>query len=164
VEQKRSDYPEWSIGRLARVAGCSVETVRHYERIGLLPPPRRSTAGHRLYDDADLQRLIFIRRSRALGFSQAQIGEMLAAVAPDASCDGRRVVGRTVRAQLESVRSDLRRLRRLEAALAAVATECERLPEAGTSGFIEALFGVEPGDDDPGSSTEAHLGALAGFG
>ena len=58
-----------SIGELSRRTGVNIETIRYYERIGLLPAPPRSQGRHRLYDELHRQRLVFIRRSRALGFS-----------------------------------------------------------------------------------------------
>jgi MerR family mercuric resistance operon transcriptional regulator len=57
------------IGGLSRETGVNIETIRYYERIGLLPSPPRSEGGHRLYDDGHRQRLVFIRRSRQLGFA-----------------------------------------------------------------------------------------------
>src|SRR5262245_54168335 len=57
------------IGELSRRTGCNIETIRYYERIGLLPAPVRSARRYRLYDTADLQRLSFIRRARELGFT-----------------------------------------------------------------------------------------------
>ena len=56
-----------SIGALSKHTGCKIETVRYYERAGLLPPVPRSPGGHRLYAHDDLKRLTFIRRGRGLG-------------------------------------------------------------------------------------------------
>jgi len=66
-----------TIGRLARRAGLGTETLRHYERLGLIRPARRSAANYRLYDLVTEQRLSFIRRAQALGFSLAEIRELL---------------------------------------------------------------------------------------
>lgn len=68
----------FKIGELAAAAGVSRDTVRYYERTGLLPSPGRSGAGYRLYSDADLLRLKFIRSSQGLGFTLAETGELLA--------------------------------------------------------------------------------------
>lgn len=65
------------IGELARQAGVNIQTVRFYERKGLLPAPRRKPSGYRLYTDEDLHRLRFIRRAKALGFSLEEIREVL---------------------------------------------------------------------------------------
>jgi len=66
-----------SIGKLSERTGVHIETIRYYERIGLLPEPPRSAGRHRLYDENHRQRLVFIRRSRRLGFSLEEIRELL---------------------------------------------------------------------------------------
>ena len=65
------------IGEAARLAGVSAKMVRHYESLGLLGGVQRSDSGYRLYAQADVHRLRFIRRSRELGFSMAEIAELL---------------------------------------------------------------------------------------
>jgi DNA-binding transcriptional MerR regulator len=65
------------IGRLAKQAGVAVQTVRFYERRGLLPDPQRKESGYRLYGDHDLRRLRFIRQAKSLGFSLDEIKEFL---------------------------------------------------------------------------------------
>jgi MerR family mercuric resistance operon transcriptional regulator len=62
-----------TIGRLSDCTRVNIETIRYYERIGLVPAPPRSAGGHRHYEAAHRQRLIFIRRSRELGFSIDEI-------------------------------------------------------------------------------------------
>ncbi len=73
-QAKNSD----TIGGLARAAGVGVETVRYYQRRGLLPEPARPPGEIRRYGEADLKRLRFIRRAQAAGFTLDQIGELLA--------------------------------------------------------------------------------------
>ena len=58
-----------TIGTLSQRTGCNIETIRYYERVGLLPAPARSPGRYRLYGTAQLKQLTFIRRARALGFS-----------------------------------------------------------------------------------------------
>ena len=65
------------IGEAARLAGVSAKMVRHYESLGLLGGVQRTDSGYRLYAQADVHRLRFIRRSRELGFSMAEIAELL---------------------------------------------------------------------------------------
>lgn len=67
-----------TIGRLAKQAGVNIDTVRYYEREGLLPKARRSGSGYRLYTLDDSDRLRFIRRAKALGFSLEEISELIA--------------------------------------------------------------------------------------
>ncbi len=66
------------ISQLARTAGTTPPTIRYYEKIGLLPPARRRATGHREYDEADVGRLTFIRRCRALGLSIPRVRALLA--------------------------------------------------------------------------------------
>ena len=65
------------IGELAQRTETSAETLRYYEVEGLLPAPRRSASGHRLYTEPDVGRVHFIRRARAMDFSLKEIGELL---------------------------------------------------------------------------------------
>jgi Cu(I)-responsive transcriptional regulator len=67
----------FSIGELARATGTKLETIRYYERIGLLPPPARTSGNYRAYAERHLARLSFIRRGRDLGFSLDDIRELL---------------------------------------------------------------------------------------
>ena len=65
------------IGQLARQAGVAIDTVRYYERQGLLPPPQRRASGYRQYGEQDISRLRFIRRAKDLGFSLQEIQDLL---------------------------------------------------------------------------------------
>src|SRR6266481_7811979 len=72
-----SDRGGLTRGALAARTGCNIETIRYYEKVGLLPPPPRSAGGHRLYGQDLVRRLNFVRRSRDLGFSIEEIRELL---------------------------------------------------------------------------------------
>lgn len=67
-----------NIGEASTLSGVSAKMIRHYESIGLIPPPARSFANYRLYSDADVHRLRFIRRARDLGFPMKRIEALLA--------------------------------------------------------------------------------------
>lgn len=67
-----------TIGQLAHQTGTKAETIRYYEKIGLLQPPLRSVGNYRHYDAQDQRRLVFVRRARELGFSIEQIRELIA--------------------------------------------------------------------------------------
>lgn len=81
--KRRSD--DYRIGDLARETGISVETVRYYERIGLMPPPARTEGNYRAYAPVHLSRLNFIRHARGLGFEIAEIRSLLDLSAEPAS-------------------------------------------------------------------------------
>src|SRR3546814_21040524 len=69
--------PRLPIGVMSQRTGCNIETIRYYEKIGLLPLPARSEAGHRLYGHGHLMRLGFVRRARGLGFTLGEIAALL---------------------------------------------------------------------------------------
>jgi MerR family transcriptional regulator, copper efflux regulator len=73
------DGPTMTIGELASAARVNVETIRFYEREGLLPEPSRAASGYRQYSGTDRWRLAFIRRGKALGFTLKEIAELLGA-------------------------------------------------------------------------------------
>lgn len=66
-----------TIGQLAAECQVSTDTVRHYERVGLLPRPQRAHNGYRLYGDSDRQRLDFVRRAQAVGLTLAEVKDLL---------------------------------------------------------------------------------------
>ena len=102
-----------TIGDLARVTGTKVETVRYYERIGLLPAPDRTSGNYRAYDATHLNRLSFIRRARDLGFSIEQLRELLSlADQTDRSCEAVDAIAREHLCEVERKISDLQALRR----------------------------------------------------
>ncbi len=75
-------------GQLAKQAQVNVETIRYYERRGLLPEPPRRWSGYREYSQADVAHLRFIKRAKELGFSLSEISELLSLrVDPDTTCD-----------------------------------------------------------------------------
>ena len=126
-----------TIGTLSRRTGVNIETIRFYERIGILAKPPRSTAGHRIYSQEQLMCLGFVRRSRELGFSLDEVRRLLQLV------DGGSYTCAEVKAitldHLAEVRRKIADLRRLERTLAAVAGKCRggKVPECPV---IEALF------------------------
>ncbi|GIX14778.1 MAG: MerR family transcriptional regulator [Paracoccaceae bacterium] len=109
-------------GRLARATGCNIETIRYYEKAGLLPAPPRSARGYRLYSDAHLARLRFILRARELGFSMEDIRGLLG-LGDGAAPSCAEVKARTER-HLADVRARIADLRRIEAVLAETARRC----------------------------------------
>jgi DNA-binding transcriptional MerR regulator len=96
------------IGELARRAHVNIQTVRFYERQKLLPQPARKPSGYRIYGEAELRRLLFIRQAKELGFSLEEVREILAMRARGA-CPCGRVVSLAKR-HLESIRETIRKL------------------------------------------------------
>jgi DNA-binding transcriptional MerR regulator len=110
------------IGKLARATGTSVATIRYYEEIGVLPPPKRQQGDQRRYGEEDVARLGFVRRCRALGFSLNQIAGFAAAARSGASREHCR---RTMRTRLDDVRARLKQLAAVEARLIELLEEGE---------------------------------------
>ncbi len=125
------------IGALSERTGAQIETLRYYEREGLMPDPPRTEGGHRLYDEGHLKRLTFIRRSRELGFSLDAVRGLLRLV------DGGHYTCAEVRTvvidHLEVIRRKQADLANLEEALETMADQCsgDELPECP---IVEALF------------------------
>jgi MerR family mercuric resistance operon transcriptional regulator len=112
-----------SIGRLSKHTGCNVETIRYYEKAGLLPPPPRTAGGHRIFGSDHAKRLGFIRRSRELGFSLDEIRALLG-LADGGKYDCGRVKEITIH-HLQSVKEKIQDLRKLERTLTTISNECE---------------------------------------
>lgn len=101
-----------TIGRLASEAGTNVETVRFYEKAGLLPAPLRTGSNYRSYDPSHICRLTFIRRARALGFSLDQIRELISlADQRTRSCSTADAIAKAHRAEIERKIADLQILK-----------------------------------------------------
>lgn len=111
----------FSIGSLADRAGVRVETIRYYERIGLIPAPRRSKGNQRLYTAEHASRLDFIRRARDLNFSIKNITLMLGLSQQPPTCD--RVKSLT-ESHLQAVRSQIAELQGVEAVLSSFVEAC----------------------------------------
>jgi MerR family transcriptional regulator, mercuric resistance operon regulatory protein len=101
-----------TIGRLAISAGVNLETVRYYERTGLMPEPGRTSGGHRAYEPVHLERLRFIRRSRELGFGTDAIRKLIALSEPSLqSCAQVKGLATEHVAAVDARIADLQRLR-----------------------------------------------------
>jgi MerR family mercuric resistance operon transcriptional regulator len=111
-----------TIGKLANSAGINLETIRYYERIGLMPEPGRTEKGHRNYAAAHLRRLTFIRRARELGFAIEDIRALLALAEPGRVSCGE--VQKIAARHLHNVRSKLADLARMEQLLAKTVGQC----------------------------------------
>ncbi len=139
-KSKTAKLRQSTVGQLSKRTGCNIETIRYYERIGLLPPPPRSEGGYRLYGAAHLKRLVFIRRSRQLGFALQDVRGLLNLVdGGEYTCD--EVKAMTL-SHLKDVREKIQDLKGMERVLRDMAAQCEGggVPECP---IIEALFNFE---------------------
>jgi MerR family transcriptional regulator, mercuric resistance operon regulatory protein len=124
-----------TISQLAQRAGVTAETVRYYQRIGLLRTPERPSHGYRTYDDEDALHLRFIRHGQTLGFTLDEIAALLHLSSADCS-----EAERLASERLAAVKGKIADLRRLESALERTVADCERrAPHAGCP-LIEALL------------------------
>lgn len=111
-----------AIGGLSKHTGTNIETIRYYERVGLLPTPARSSGGYRLYNTDHLKRLNFVRRARVLGFSIGEVRTLLRlADQRKRPCAEVRIVAE---AHLKDVRAKIADLRRMERVLKATVARC----------------------------------------
>ncbi len=112
-----------SSGALAREAGVNIETIRYYEKIGLMPEPYRADNGYRVYGEPGLKRLSFIRRCRELGFSLDEVRDLLGLVdGGDYTCA--EVRDRSI-VRLGDVRQKIRDLRKMERTLKEMVSQCD---------------------------------------
>jgi MerR family mercuric resistance operon transcriptional regulator len=131
----------FSIGELSKQSDVNIETIRYYEKIGVMPAPGRSAGGYRIYGADHLKRLSFVRRSRQLGFSLDEIRGLLRLV------DGHAYTCAEVQAltlnHLAEIRRKITDLKRLKRVMEEMAAQCsgERTPECAV---IDALFDARP--------------------
>ncbi len=126
-----------SIGQVARRAGVGVETVRFYEREGLLEEPPRRASGYRQYSEQVVTRLHFIKRAQKLGFSLKEISELLLLrVDAQTSCDE---VRQRTEAKIAEVERKLVELQRMRQALLQVHSLCSGQGPTGRCPMLDAL-------------------------
>ena len=133
------------IGALSQATGVDIETIRFYEKSGLMPGPARTPNGYRDYTQAHLERLAFIRHCRALDMSLADVDQLLASLntrdaAQLASVDG------LVDAQLAKVRARLASMRALEQQLVALKSRCDADHDAHECGILAELVAAAHGE------------------
>ncbi|MBV6418418.1 MAG: Mercuric resistance operon regulatory protein [Steroidobacteraceae bacterium] len=129
------------IGELAKSTGVPIDTVRYYERHGILPTPRRRPSGYRSYDEGDRARLRFIRRAKALGFTLEEIRDLLALTARR----GRNMAGvkRAASGKLADVEHKLADLVRVRDGLRALVDACPGHGDLAQCPILAALSGEE---------------------
>jgi Cd(II)/Pb(II)-responsive transcriptional regulator len=132
------------ISELGRATGVDAETVRYYEKAGLMPRPGREANGYRAYGREHLERLAFIRHCRALDMSLGDIKRLLDFAAdPGADCSD---VDRVIDTQIERVRARLTSLAALERQLTALRHRCGARQSAATCGILNELVAAAHGE------------------
>lgn len=125
------------IGKISKQTGIPVETIRYYEKIGLLPEPARQSSGYRQYNDDHLRRLLFIRRCRSLDMAQDEIRELLdLAAQPERQCQE---VDDLLARHLSHVRARLRELHHLEQQLEQLRSACSNQGTVDQCGILGGL-------------------------
>lgn len=126
-----------TIGKLATDAGVGIDTVRFYERAGLMPKPSRTVSGYRLYASEDVDRLRFIRRSKALGFALDEIVELLGL---NAGRGGREGVKALAERRLHQLDQKIHELTVMRDTLAGYAKQCSGKGPVQGCPIVEAVL------------------------
>jgi MerR family mercuric resistance operon transcriptional regulator len=126
-----------TIGQVARQAGVGVETVRFYERKGLIAQPKSPRAGYRHYPDDVVARIRFIRHAKDLGFTLSEIGDLLSLRArPRSSCAAVKI---RAEEKIADIDERIRRLRRIRTTLKKLADACQNRETSAECPILEAL-------------------------
>lgn len=134
-----TDARSLTIGQLAEQTGfgVGVETIRYYERHGLLAPPPRTTSGYRQYEPETVERLRFIRRAQGLGFTLEEIGDLLKLRVDEVAACPRVEAG--ANAKLADVATKIRELRRIQRSLERLVAACQAREPTSECPILEAL-------------------------
>lgn len=133
--------PRFTIGVLARKTGCNIETIRYYEKAGIIPHPARSEGGHRLYGTGHLKRLAFVMKARVLGFTLSEVKTLLRLVDErDRPCTEVRDLAAS---HLRDVQAKLADLRAMEAVLKEMVITCDT-DQSTECPLIERMFDEQP--------------------
>lgn len=126
-----------TIGQVARKAGFGIETVRFYERNGLIDEPPRKTSGYRQYPESVISRLQFIKRAKELGFSLREIKELLSLrVDPTTTCSD---IRERAAAKITDIEGKIQSLEKIKEVLMGLTTSCSGLGPVSECPIVEAL-------------------------
>ncbi len=129
-----------TIGKVAKETALGIETIRFYERQGLIPDPPRRRSGYRQYPEETVERLLFIKRAKQLGFSLKEIAELLALrVDPDTSAGS---IKKRVEEKIQDVEGRIRSLRRMRKALVELDESCCGCGPTSECPILDAMGGL----------------------
>ncbi len=127
----------YAIGETAEKSGVKTETIRFYERSGIVPSPKRSSNGQRIYQEEDISRLSFIRRCRDHGFSLPQAKEMLELASNETiPCEEVRAIAKS---NLDDINQKIIELQTISAILSSLVIECEN--SVGDCPIVDSMYG-----------------------
>ena len=109
------------IGEVAKLTGTGIETIRFYEREGLLLAPQRRPSGYRQYDDATVQQLDYIKRAKELGFTLAEIRELLELSSAASSCEH---IRQRAAGKIAGIEQKIRNLQQMKRSLGKIVERC----------------------------------------
>lgn len=152
MEREEKAMKTMTAGQVARLAGVGVETVRFYEKNGLLEEPARRVSGYREYDEQTVKRLRFIQRAKDIGFTLTEIKELLSLRCSELPCGD--VRGRA-EAKITEIEEKVALLLRMKEVLGRLASSCCEQSDMSRCPILDALDGTttadgrnEDGDDD----------------
>jgi MerR family mercuric resistance operon transcriptional regulator len=126
-----------TIGQVAKRGDVNIETVRYYERQGLIPPPPRRESGYREYPERTVRRIRFIKRAQELGFSLKEIAELLSLrVGPETTCAEVRMLANV---KIREIEEKIGTLEKMKEVLAKLTAECEGRGSSSECPILEAL-------------------------
>lgn len=131
------------IGEIAKRSGIGVETIRYYERERLLQEPERRPSGYRQYDDSTVKRLHYISQAKALGFTLAEIRELLdLSFSANQSCDH---IRQRAEAKLEDIANKIRSLQKMRRSLGRILAQCKARNSASDCLLVHGMKSTSPG-------------------
>ncbi len=132
-----NSFRGYAIGELSRLSGVKIETIRYYEKIGIMPEPGRTPSGYRQFGHQHLKRLSFVRKSRNLGFTLKEVRALLSMVDQDNFSCGE--IHAITLEHLAEIDAKMAALRKLKSVLGRMANQCSQgdVPECPV---IDALF------------------------
>ena len=127
-----------TIGQVAKLTGVSIETIRYYEKEGLITEPERSPSGYRQYPEETIKRVLFIQRAKEVGFTLKEINDLLTLQNEPRACCGDFLSRATMK--LKQIDEQIRELQRMKNALQGLTRECVSDSGLDDCPILDALY------------------------